>query len=130
MGKIFLRIDFKKEGKLLDALIELETTAHGEQKDELEKLISWGYVKPLSTLAETRFYLYSKEKVSSDRIPPTRGAFDQHVKRAFNQLRQYKTAEKEFIDIRSPSECGWGKIDEEYIPATTKTPIAPVRSFN
>ena len=124
-AKLFLRIDFEKEGKLLDALIELQTTAHGEQKDELEKLISWGYVKHLSTLAETRFYLYSKEKVSSDRIPPTRGAFDQHVKRAFHQLRQYKTAEKEFIDIRSPSECGWEKIDEEYIPATTKTPIAP-----
>ena len=86
-AKLFLRIDFKKEGKLLDALIELQTTAHGEQKDELEKLISWGYVKHLSTLAETRFYLYSKEKVSSDRILPTRGTFDQHVKRAFHQLR-------------------------------------------
>ena len=129
-AKSFLKIDFNREHQLLESLLELQTTTHGEHKDELEKLISWGYVKSgktqqLNTLSQTRIFLYSKQKVNNDRIPPTRGAFDQHLKRAFHQLRQYKTADNCLIDIRNPIVCGWECIDGDYIPTTTESAIAP-----
>ena len=57
--------------------------------------------------------------------PQTGGALDQHVKRAFHQLRQYRTACDNLIGSREPIVCGWECINEEYIPTTTESAIAP-----
>ena len=72
-----------------------------------------------------RIQMYRKEKVKSDKIPPTKGAFQQHVLRAFHQIRQNSTSINETIDIKDPNECGWIRMDGQYVPRTSNTPIAP-----
>ena len=69
--------------------------------------------------------MYSQACVSNDNIPPTKGAFKQHVLRAAHQYLQYKTACKALIDVRNPQDYGWLEMQNEFVPQTTENKIAP-----
>ena len=129
-AKLFMTNDFRAESTLLNALSDFQTTVKDSILIELEKIVCWGYEKrekfsQIKTFSKARVKLYTKQKVNSDRIPPTRGSFRQHALRAFHQLRQYKTACEAFINILDPSEYGWIHIGEEFVPHTTDSEMAP-----
>ena len=123
---MFLHIEFEQEHKIVEAIINLE-----QNSEALEQLICRGYIKQkkinsqIDTLAKARMYMYSQACVKNDNIPPTKGAFQEHVRRAAHQYLQYKTACEARIDVRDPTKYGWCVIQNELVLETTKDKMAP-----
>ena len=65
--------------------------------------------------------LVSIQEISAetDKLPPTEGAFIQHVKRAFYQLSIGEQAMSASISHKSPDDYGWETKDGKWIPITT-----------
>ena len=77
---------------LVDVLLSLHNCDFDKVINELEKFICRGYCpksttqRITSSLVETRYFLYKKFSSETNKLPPTPGAFLQHLKRACCQL--------------------------------------------
>ena len=58
-------------------------------------------------------------------MPPTRGALQFHLKRAFHQLRIWVTANKAQLDERDPNLYGWTLGKNKFVPRTVDVSIPP-----
>ena len=68
-------------------------------------------------LFRKKFYEYLK-------LPPTRGALQFHLKRAFHQLRIWLTADKAQLDERDPNLYGWTLEKNKFVSWTVDASIA------
>ena len=76
-------------------------------------------------LAETRCFLYKTFSSETNKLPPTAGAFLQHVLRAFCQIGVWKSAHLSIIDIPNVIENGCEVSDGMIMPVCTRDVIAP-----
>ena len=95
---------------MLDGLIMFQTSVETNTLNILEGLICSGYAKDqqlIRTLSKTCWHLFKKFSAETDKLPPTEGAFIQHVKRAFYQLSIGEQATSASISHKSPDDYGW-----------------------
>lgn len=81
----------------------------------------------LTKLHECRRVLFTKKNKprTIDRIPPTRDALEQHVKRSLLQSHIWTQCLHNNIRQLEPSDWGWGKRENsvKYVPVWTTIPI-------
>lgn len=77
-------------------------------------------------LAETRWHLFRKSAKKIDLLPPTKGSFIQHLKRANFQCRIWRQADEAMQDIGDPVDHGWQKDEQgSYHAIGFDYPVAP-----
>ena len=109
---------------MLEAFKNVQQSSSKDILECLAKFICWGYIKKkkdrctITTLPAARCYMCKQEKVKSDKIPPTWGAFVKHCARASYTLKQFSY--KATINIGDPLND-----DDEYVPHTSDDDIAP-----
>ena len=85
--KEYLKVSFDSE--IIKALIRLQCEENNEIFDILEQFVC-GVYHPNSkgdrSLRDTRYVLFNKKVAECEKLPPTKGAFIQHMKRAHRQL--------------------------------------------
>ena len=69
--------------------------------------------------------MFLKSNAEGDKIPPSQGAFQKHVERAYFQLHIWNSANLSSIDDHDPLEYGWESDGEGYLPLITDDPVAP-----
>ena len=77
------------------------------------------------SLVETRYYLYKKYRSETCKLPPSPGAFLQHVKRACCPLMVWNSANLSETIVVVPFEYGWEICDGVWMPICTANEIAP-----
>ena len=77
------------------------------------------------SLAETRYYLYKKHSSETNKLPPSPGAFTQHVKRACCPLIVWTSANQVETREFDPLNFGWELCNGALMPVTTEDEIAP-----
>ena len=60
-----------------------------------------------------------------EKMPPSYGAFQRHVKRAHPQSLIFNQADKAVIEMKNPEHFGWKFDGTHYIATVTDNPIAP-----
>ena len=78
-----------------------------------------------NSIVETRYFLYKKFSADTNKLPPTVGAFTQHIKRASCQLLVWVSAHMSEIAKPDPLNYGGEKCDGDLFPICTKDLIAP-----
>ena len=68
--------------------------------------------------------MFKKSFAESDKLPPTKGALEQHIKRAHYQAMVWYNDEVAKPNIPNPTEYGWEINNNTYIPVITHMPPA------
>ena len=68
--------------------------------------------------------IFSHRTRDVDRIPPTKDALLQHLKRSVFQARIWATANESLPTYPDPTEYGWKEDEERLIPVWTTLPEA------
>ena len=103
--------NYDNHAKLKNELVELQTEEG--LTEGIESLIRETYLRTekkidsLENIPATRYELFRKKSYEGSKLPPTRGALQFHLKRAFHQLRIWVTADKAQLDERDPNLYGW-----------------------
>jgi hypothetical protein len=71
-----------------------------------------------------RLQLFSQKTRDVERIPPTRDAFDLHLKRSVFQASIWSTAHMSMMPVHNPIDHGWKEEDGKLIPIWTSLPLA------
>ena len=79
----------------------------------------------LKTRVETRYSLYKKFSSDTNKLPPTKGAFHQHVLRSFGQIAPWSTAHSLILDLQNINDNGWEDVNGVLMPVSTRDLIAP-----
>ena len=82
------------------------------------------------TLNKTRWILFKRSAAESQKLPPTRGAFEKHLRRSFIQINIWANACKATIPYLDPLEYGWKRDGNFFFPETTDDDIAPFSVIN
>ena len=82
-------------------------------------------IDSLENMPATRYELFRKKTYEGSKLPPTRGALQFHLKRAFHQLQIWVTADKAQLDERNPNLYGWTLEKNKFVPRTVDVSIAP-----
>lgn len=115
----------------IDSLAQLHTCNIEEVRDEIARFICRSYCpkntpkKITDNLVETRYFLYRKFSSETSKLPPSPGAFVQHLKRACIPLSVWKSANKNMTVTINPLEYGWEKKDEMLMPVCSADDVAP-----
>jgi hypothetical protein len=70
-------------------------------------------------VTKLRWYLFKKNQREAEKLPPTRGALQQHILRAHFQTIIWFNA-----DVANP-EYGWKKVDDQLVPIVSDVSPAP-----
>ena len=104
-----------------------------ETLSALSRFVATCYAPAAKTLADARWGLFSKNLTRGPRLPPTRGAFEEHLKRAHAQTFLWKHAHEAImpkLDLKS-GKYGYkwgaegGSPDEHWIPIPSSILPAP-----
>lgn len=57
-----------------------------------------------------------------DKLPPTKGALEQHLRRANYQTFIWRTAHRPLQDLPPPETCGWHIKSDKLVPVTSLRP--------
>ena len=82
----------------------------------------------IRSIQELRWLLYSHKQAEGENLPPTLGAFIEHIKRAHYMALIWNRNLCSFQRLPSPEGYGW-KYDEQtrmYEPIMTQIPPAPI----
>ena len=124
----FLKLSTNSE--VIKALIRFQNEDNDDTIDLLEQFICSVYnpsTKLITrSLRETRYALFNKNAAECEKLPPTKGSFIQHMKRAYRQLTVWQQAPFSIIKEKDPLEFGWEKKDDTWIPKTTDGLVASV----
>ena len=95
-----------------------------EKFRKIERLIVLVYDKTSTSLSinQTRRELFCLKNVTMERMPPTQNALLQHTKRAFYQASIWVSSTKVQQMIPSPSDYGWGQVDNVWSPLWLTVP--------
>ena len=102
--------NYDNHAKLKNEIVEFQT-AEG-LTEGIESLICETYLRiekkidSLENIPATRYELFRRKSYEGSRLPPTKGALQFHLKRAFHQLRIWVTADKPQLDERDPNFYG------------------------
>lgn len=127
---------FERENSgLVDSLASLQNTPN--IVEEIQSFIcraylyvtkkGASYVHQRHDLGETRYVLFTRSKLESEKLPPTLGSFMNHFLRAYFQLNIWNSASMSIIPDFNPEEYGWYIDDNErcYMANTTSDDITP-----
>ena len=91
---------------------------------KIERLIVLVYDKTSTSLSinQTRRELFCLKNVTMERMPPTQNALLQHTKRAVYQASIWVTITEVQQMIPSPSDYGWGQVDNVWSPLWLTVP--------
>jgi hypothetical protein len=92
--------------------------------DPLYKFVSLLYNSKATSIENTRWDLYRRGG-TAEQLPPTRGAFLPHVKRAHYCAKIFKTADDPQPAIWNPEDFGWVETGGKYKPFMTLNGPAP-----
>ena len=76
-------------------------------------------------LTELRWWMFRRKQAESNKLPPSRAAFLESVKRSQYQCIIWKSAPDPNPDIPMPDDYGWKRDCDKYIPVMTTLPPAP-----
>ena len=116
---------------LLESLIDLQIRF--KYSEVLEKFICNGYLRSkttVTTLEKARWTLFKRSSAESQKLPPTRGAFEKHLQRSFVQINTWANACVAIIPVLDPLQFGWKREGNMYFPETTDDDIAPCSVIN
>ena len=116
---------------LLESLIDLQIKF--KYSEVLEKFICNGYLRSkttVTTLEKARWTLFKHSLAESQKLPPTRGAFEKHLQRSFVQINIWANACVAIIPVLDPLQFGWKRESNMYFPETTDDDIAPCSMIN
>ena len=132
LGKATWMTIFMKSGSDTIGALEQLLTVNETSEQHLTMLASFvcdAYCLKgiaINSIPELRWYLFCKHMAESNRLPPTSGAFKQHLIRAHIQARvwgQASIAQQEFLD---PLQNGFCKdANGDLVPHTTDDLPAP-----
>ena len=74
------------------------------------------------SINQTRRELFCLKNVTMERMPPTQNALLQHTKRAVYQASIWVTSTEVQQMIPSPSDYGWGQVDNVWSPLWLTVP--------
>lgn len=115
---------------ILDVLTSPNSSVQ-DVKDAGVKLFEFLYtstskVKRKLTLTELRYHKFTqmtaKGVIRPEKLPPTKGAAEQHALRAYLQISDWMLLTPTSLD---PTAFGWTKTDSGYKPIGSLNPIAP-----
>ena len=115
----------------IGALLRLHSCQSEEVVTEIAKFFCRSYCpkrapkRVTESLVETRYYLYKKYRSETCKLPPSPGAFLQHVKRACCPLMVWNSANLSETIVVVPFEYGWEICDGVWMPICTANEIAP-----
>ena len=121
----------RKNNDFIQNLLDLKTNQCDEVIVELSKFFCRSYCtkktpkRITDSLAETRYHLYKKHSSETNKLPPSPGAFTQHVKRACCPLIVWASANQVETREVDPLNFGWEQCDGALMPVTTEDEIAP-----
>ena len=113
------------------ALVSLQQFLSDNVVDEIVKFFCKHYCpkrtakKFISSLQETRYHLYKKYRSETCKLPPSPGAFLQHVKRACVLLRIWSSANLADTTVPIATDFGWEDCAGVIMPICTEEEIAP-----
>ena len=101
---------------------------HSDMFAHIERLIVLLYDKSSvsSSVNSTRKELFCQKKVSMERLPPTKNALLNHVKRAIYQAGIWTTSTIAQQSLPSPENFGWTKVSQAWIPQWITVPEVSV----
>ena len=125
-------IEERNNEQFINALLSLNNCHFDEVIGELSSFICRSYCtkktpkRVTNSLAETRFFLYKKFSSETNKLPPTQGAFLQHIKRACYPLVIWNSANLPMTMTIDPLCNGWElNKDGHLMPVCTHDNIAP-----
>ena len=77
------------------------------------------------SLQDTRYHLYKKHRSETSKLPPSPGAFLQHIKRACVPLRIWHSANLAETTIPLVTDFGWEDCERVIMAICTEDEIAP-----
>jgi hypothetical protein len=98
-----------------------------------EKFVSLLYMsvanaKPITSINELRHDLFTKGQKEADKLPPTKSALTEHLKRAHYQSFVWRQSTSAEISLPSPVGHGWYADSEGYLhPQLMPATVAAVR---
>ena len=99
--------------------------------NEIAKFFCRGYCpkrtakRVTASLVETRYFLYKKHSSETSKLPPSPGAFLQHVQRVCVPLIAWSDANISSITDIDHTQYGWEMYDGTLMPKCTADDIAP-----
>jgi hypothetical protein len=92
----------------------------------LERYVVLLFDKTSSTsdINEARKIIFTNKAQTLENLPPTRGALQQHVRRASLQARLWSNALSALPIIEDPSQWGWVKTEDGWQPHWSDLPEA------
>ena len=79
----------------------------------------------IKTMKELRWCLFSKRQWTDEKLPPTKDALSQVIKRANYVALSWKNCGQPFQTLPSPEQHGWVKVGEQLLPVACNTAPAP-----
>ncbi len=118
VGKVnWLRHGFKRELCALSKLGETEQNVTDDMIKEATTLLTSTYGQPDDTIDEIRVQRFlTSQSMLLKMLPPTVGAFMQHLKRAAYATIVDRSSHEQHPTIPNPEEFGWMKDDSLMIP--------------
>uniref|UniRef100_A0A8C4PX78 Uncharacterized protein n=1 Tax=Eptatretus burgeri TaxID=7764 RepID=A0A8C4PX78_EPTBU len=119
----------KSSVNVIEAFIQLGSnrTISPEMELALELFVCQLYLPgtELCELSSLRWHMFKKSFAESEKLPPTKGALEQHIKRAHYQATVWYHDEIAKPKLPEPSEYGWTLENNLYRPVITHLPPAP-----
>ena len=114
----------KADEQVLEAFASLGSSAQvtADVTDQLELYMCQLYVPltQIKTVEELRWFLFSKGQYSDEKLPPTKGALEQMIKRANYVALVWKECGTPHPDLPEPTSHGWSQDGDrlQAIPTT------------
>ena len=124
-------LDNRLNNTFIVALLSLHTCQLENVVGELSKFICQSYCpkntpkRITNNLVETRYFLYKKFSSETSKLPPSPGAFLQHLKRACCPLVVWESANLSVTRTVDHLAYGWKMDGELLMPVCTVDSIAP-----
>ena len=118
----------KSTDNIIEAFAQLRTTQ--TIPFEVEQFVCQLYLPDtdLCELSSVRWHIFKKSCAESEKLPPTKGALVEHIKRAHYQAMVWYHDNVAKPDIPEPSDYGWTVANSQFIPVITYLPAAPKAS--
>jgi len=97
---------------------------YDEHFQKLERLtvILYDKTSPLSCVNEARREFFCKKNRAMDKLPPTKDALLQHVRRTVHQAGIWTTSTQTRVVVPSPQDFAWTKVSESWVPVWMTIP--------
>ena len=119
----------KADEQFLEAFAMLGSSAHIE--DSVSKMLELYMCRlylpsvQIATIKELRWFLFSKKQYADEKLPPTKTALQQMIKRANYVVLVVKECGSPYPDLPAPIFHGWGQDGERLQEIPTTLPPAP-----